>query len=128
MEAFDYTVQTTKGFDQAVSDIEAKTREKGFAVLHVHDVQAIFAGKGIEHGPLKIIEVCNAKYASQVLSKDIKISLMLPCRISVYTQGGTTMICALRPKLIADFYPKAGIGAVAAEVDKTVLGIVDESK
>ena len=128
METLDYTVQTTKGFDQAVSDIEAKAKEKGFAVLHVHDMHAIFASKGIEHGPLKIIEVCNARYASEVLSKDIKISLMLPCRISVYTQGGKTIISALRPKLIADFYPQAGIGATAAEVDTAILSIVDESK
>lgn len=128
MEQFDYTVQTSKDFDRAVNAVETKTKEKGFGVLHTHDVQSIFAGKGIKHGPLKIIEICNATYASRVLAQDIKISLMLPCRISVYVFEGITYISALRPKVIADFYPQADIGTVAEEVDKIVLSIVDESK
>lgn len=128
MEQFDYTKQTVKDFEQVISSVETKAKEKGFAVLHIHDVKAIFASKGIEHEPLKIIEICNAKYASQVLARDIKISLMLPCRISVYIEGGKTYISALRPKLIADFYPDADIHGLAQEVDTIVLGIVDESK
>ncbi len=128
METFDYTVRTTKTFDGAVSSVEAKTKEKGFGVLHIHDIKAIFASKGIEHEPLKIIEICNAKYASQVLAKDIKIALMLPCRISVYAEGKETRISALRPRVIADFYPQADIGAMAQEIDKIILSIVDESK
>jgi uncharacterized protein (DUF302 family) len=66
--------------------------------------------------------------SSQVLAKDIKISLMLPCPISVYTQEGKTYISTLRPKVISDFYPQADIKALAEEVDKIVLSIVDETK
>lgn len=128
MEKFDYTVETNKTFDDAVATIEAKSKEKGFGVLHIHDVKATLASKGFEREPLKIIEVCNAKYASQVLAKDIKISLMLPCPISVYVEGGKTFISTLRPKVIADFYPHAGIKELAEEVDRIVLSIVDESK
>ena len=128
MEKFDYTVQTTKDFDQAVNAIEAKAKEKGFGVLHVHDVKAIFAGKGIERESLKIIEICNAKYASHVLAKDVKISLMLPCPICVYVEGGKTFISTFKPRMIAEFYPKADIKAIADEVDEIVLSILEESK
>lgn len=128
MQKFDYTVATTKNVDEAVAAIEAKSKEKGFSVLHVHDVSATLQGKGFPREPLKIIEVCNAKYASQVLEKDIKISLMLPCPISVYQEKGKTFISTLRPKVIADFYPEADIKALAEEVDAIVLSIVDESK
>lgn len=128
MELFDYTVKTDKSFDEAVLAIEAKSKEKGFGVLHIHDVKATLAAKGFEREPLKIIEICNAKYASRVLSKDIKISLMLPCPISVYVEDGKTYLSALRPKMIADFYPQADIKTVAEEVDRIVLTIVDESK
>ena len=128
MERFDYTVTTSRSLDEAVVTIESKAKEKGFSVLHVHDVSATLEGKGFHREPLRIVEICNAKYASQVLAKDIKISLMLPCPISVYVEKGTTYISALRPKVIADFYPDADISALADEVDKIVLGIVDESK
>lgn len=125
---FDYTVETNKSFDEAVSAIEAKSKEKGFGVLHIHDVKATLASKGFDREPLKIIEICNAKYASQVLAKDIKISLMLPCPISVYVENGKTYISTLMPKVIAEFYPQADIQAIAEEVDKIILSIVDESR
>jgi uncharacterized protein (DUF302 family) len=125
---FDYTVETKKGFDEAVSAVEAKSKEKGFGVLHTHDVKATLASKGYDREPLKIIEICNPKYATEVLNKDIKISLMLPCPISVYVQNGKTYISALRPRVIVDFYPEAGIKSIAEEVDRFILSIVSEAK
>jgi uncharacterized protein (DUF302 family) len=128
MQKFDYTVETKKSFNRAVAAVESKTQEKGFRVLHTHDVQATLAEKGFQREPLKIVEICNAKYASQVLEKDIKISLMLPCPISVYTERGKTFISALRPKVMKDFYPDAKIEQLAEELDRIVTAIIDEAK
>ena len=128
MQQFDYTVETKKTFDQAVSAVETKAAEKGFRVLFTHNVQATLAEKGFQREPLKIVEICNAKYAYQVLEKDIKISLMLPCPISIYTEKGKTYISALKPKVMKNFYPQANIEQLAEEVDKIVTSIVDESK
>ncbi len=128
MKAFEHTVTTEKTFEEAVLAIEKKSTEKGFRVLHTHDVAATLAEKGFPREPLKIIEICNAKYASQVLNKDVKISLMLPCPISVYVQGGKTEISTLLPSSIADFFPRAGIEGLAAEVESVVLKIIEEAR
>ena len=128
MENFEYTVETEKTFDDAVASVESASKEKGFGVLHVHDVQATLAAKGFDRAPLKIIEICNPKHAYDVLEKDIKISLMLPCPISVYTQDGTTYISTLRPNVISQFFPHAGVEETAAAVDRAILAIVDEAK
>jgi uncharacterized protein (DUF302 family) len=128
MAEIDYTVPTSKGFDEAVDSVLARTKDKGFGVLHVHDVQAILAGKGIERAPLKIIEVCHPRHAHEALQADIRISLMLPCPISVYSQDGQTYISALRPNVISRFYPEAGLEELAAAVDRAIVAIVDESK
>ena len=128
MESLDYTVETKKGLDEAVEAVQAKSREKSFGVLHVHDVQATLAGKGFPRGPLKIIEICHPQHAHDVLEKDVKISLMLPCPISVYVEKGKTFISALRPRLMGAFYPEAHIEAVADTVDRAITAIVDEAK
>ena len=128
MKTFEHTVTTQKSFDEAVAAIEKKTGEKGFRVLHTHDVAATLAEKGFKRQPLKIIEICNAKYANQVLEKDVKISLMLPCPISVYVEGGKTYISTLLPSSIAEFFPHAGIEGLASEVEGIVLKIVEESR
>ncbi len=128
MKPFEHTVATVKPFEEAVVAIERKSVEKGFRVLYTHDVAATLAEKGFSREPLKIIEICNARYASQVLDKDVKISLMLPCPISVYVRGGKTEISTLLPSSIADFFPRAGIEGLAAEVESVVLSIIEEAR
>jgi uncharacterized protein (DUF302 family) len=128
MAAFERTVTTDKAFDEAVSAIERKAAEKGFRVLHTHDVAATLAEKGFPREPLKIVEICNAKYASQVLAKDVKISLMLPCPVSVYVEKGKTHISTMLPSSIVQFYPEAGIEDLASEVEKIVLEIVEGAR
>ena len=128
MGQFDYTVEALKKFDEAVAAVEARAKENGFSVLHVHDVKATLCAQGFDREPLKIIEICNAKSASQLLEKDVKISLMLPCPTSVYVEKGRTYISALRPRVVADFYPGADIKAIAEEVGRAIVKIVDEAK
>ncbi len=128
MNQFDYTTESKKSFDETVAAVETKSREKGFNVLAVHDVKATLESKGFSREPMKIVEICNAKYVSQVLAKDIKIALMLPCPVVVYVQNGKTFISTLRPRILADFYPGADIAEVAAEVEAIVLSIVDEAR
>lgn len=128
MEKFDYTVTTTKNVDEAVAAIEAESQEKGFRVLYIHDVQATLAAKGFTTEPMKIIEICNARFASQVLAKDKKISLMLPCPISVFVEEGRTYISAFKPRVLSDYYPGESIEELASEVEKIVINLVEETR
>ena len=127
MKNFEYTVKTSKSFDEAVSAVEQNTAANGFRVLHTQDVAATLAEKGFQREPLKIVEVCNAKYANEVLQKDITTALMLPCPITVYEKEGKTFISTMLPGVIGEFFPGKGIEAVAAQVEKAVVAIVDKS-
>ena len=63
-----------------------------------------------------------------MLEKDVKLSLMLPCPISVYVERGKTHISTLLPSSIVEFFPHAGIESLASEVEEIVLKIVEESR
>lgn len=125
---FDYTVTTEKSFTEAVKAVEQETKNAGFKVLHVHDVSATLKEKNFEIKPFKIIEICNAKSAYTVLQADIKIGLCLPCKINVYQKKGKTYISGMRPIVLPRFFPKANLGAMPAEVDAIIRGIIDKSK
>lgn len=127
MNGFEKTVTTDKSFEEAVFAIEQTAVENGFRVLHTHDIAATLTEKGFPRPPLKVIEICNAKYASKVLEKDVKISLMLPCPISVYEKDGKTHISTILPSSIAQFFPHAGIEGIAAEVESIVLKIIKDA-
>jgi uncharacterized protein (DUF302 family) len=124
---FEYTTPSARSFDAVVDDIGKLAGEKSFRVLHIHDVQATLAEKGFAREPLKIIEICNSKFAHEALKKDIGVSLFMPCKINVYLENGRTMIKAMRPAAIAEFYPGAGLEQLAAEVDKVIIEIVDKA-
>jgi uncharacterized protein (DUF302 family) len=128
MEDFEYTVETEKTFDTAVVSVETASQDKGFGVLHIHDVKATLAAKGFERNPLKIIEICNARFAYDALAKDIRVGLMLPCRITVYTHGSKCFISAFRPTVIKALLPEAGLDHLADEVDGIIRGIVDMAR
>jgi uncharacterized protein (DUF302 family) len=121
----DYTVATAKPFDEAVDAVVAATADAGFKVQFVHDVSATLAEKGFERERVTIVEMCNAKFASQVLAADVKIGLMLPCPIMIYAEGRKVFISTMRPTLIGGFFPEAGIGEVAAEVERILEGVID---
>ncbi len=125
---FEHTVTSEKCVDEVVSGIESRAAANGFRVLHTHDVAQTLAEKGFYREPLKIIEVCNAQYASEVLKREVKIALMLPCPISVYTVEGTTRISTMLPTAIVEFFPNAGVEALATEVECTVLSIIKEAR
>lgn len=124
----EYTVETAKAFDDAVSAVEQAAAQHGFRVLHTHDIAGTLAEKGYPREPIKIIEICNARFASEVLRKNVKTALMLPCPITVYVDHGKTYMSTMLPEVISSFYPEAGIENLAAEVQKIVVDIVDQAK
>lgn len=125
---FDYTVATSKGFDTAVQAVQEEIAKAGFRVLYVHDVHATLAEKGFDIEPMKIVEFCDAKSAYAVLTADPKIGLCLPCKILVYTKDGGTMLSAMRPIVLPQFFPEARLGALPEEVDARVKAVVDGSR
>jgi uncharacterized protein (DUF302 family) len=123
-----YTIESEKNFDDAVSAVEAACAAKGFRVLHSHDVQATLAEKGFERGPFRIIEICNSKFAHKALGIDETVGLFMPCKINIYTKQGKTVLSAMRPSLISEFFSNRELKEVADEVDAIVRSIVNESR
>ena len=94
-----YIVETSKSFDQAADALDAAVKAHQFGVLHVHDLGATLRSKGIEFAEhCKIFEVCNPGQAAKVLATDMSMNMALPCRISVFTEGGKTHIGMIRPQ------------------------------
>ena len=123
-----YTITTNKSFADAEQIVQNAVAAQGFRVLHVHDVQATFAEKGVQREPYKIIEVCNVKYANQALKADPLIGLMMPCKINLFMEHGTTKLTLLKPSLLATFFPEAALGAMAQEIETVLSAVVDAAK
>jgi len=122
----DYTVATEKSFEEAVNSVLEAIKKRGLQVLHIHDISGMLASAGFSIEPLNIVEFCSEKFASELLRTDVKMSLIMPCKISVYVRDGETYISALRPRYIGDFYPE--LTHAAEQEDALNLSIVEEAK
>lgn len=125
-DSFSYTLESDKPFDEVVAGIEDNTAKNMFRVLAVHDVQATLAEKGFEREPLKIIEICNAKFAHEALQKEPEVALFMPCRIVVYG-GEKTVVKLARPAMIAQVMPEAGLEEFADAVGTTLKKVMKDS-
>ncbi len=125
---FDYTVTTDKSFDEAVAAVESLSAAAGFRVLATHDVAATLASKGFEREPYKIVEICQAGPAFRALAADPLVGLFMPCKVNVFTRDGKVVLSAMRPTLLAEFFPGKGLEDLANEVDAAVRGVVDKAK
>lgn len=125
-----YIVESKKTFAQAVEDLDAAVKRHQFGVLHVHDLGNTLRSKGQNFsGECKIFEVCNPRQAAAVLATDPRLNMALPCRISVYTDGGTTKLGMITPRvMLAMLSDDPKLAAVAAEVDAATRRMIDEAR
>jgi uncharacterized protein (DUF302 family) len=125
---FDYTVTTSKDIDQCIMSITAVLREEGFGVLGVLDFQAVLKQKGVELGrDYRLMEVCNPQAAKTALDKDIKIGLLLPCTIAVYTEADKTTISLLRPSVLLDVAGMNQLEGLGKEIETRLKAAVDKA-
>jgi uncharacterized protein (DUF302 family) len=99
-----------------------------FGVLGVHDLKAKLAEKGVPFArECRIFEVCNPHQAKKVLEANLEISTALPCRISMYEEGGKTKLATIRPTALIELYRSPELKQVAQEVEDTMAKIMAEA-
>ncbi len=123
-----HVVQSKKPLDTVVQDLEAAVTRHKFGVLGVHDLKETMAKKGVAFArECRILEVCNPHQAKKVLEANLEISTALPCRISVYEEGGVTKLATIKPTSMIALYPNPELRGVAGEVEATLNRIMEEA-
>ena len=81
---------------------------------------------GKEVKPVKVIEICKPRYSGELLELNDEriISVMMPCRISVYEKDdGKTYVALINPGFMASGLPES-ITAVMSTASDEVFEIV----
>jgi uncharacterized protein (DUF302 family) len=125
-----YVTETRKDVETAARDLQEAVKRNKFGVLHVHDLQKTLREKGVDFpNACKILEVCNPQRAVQVLTGNMAVNMALPCRISVYQEGDKSKIGMIRPTALLSLFPQAAeLKAVAGEVERETMRMIDEAK
>lgn len=114
------------------AEVDARLREAAarhkFGVLHVHDLQQTLKSKGIDFAhECKVYDVCNPQAATTALTAELKVSTVLPCRISVFSDGAGCTIATVKPTDLLRATGLAGVEGLAAEIEKEILAMIEEA-
>lgn len=122
----------SKHSSRSAAEVETRLREAAarhkFGVLHVHDLQQTLKSKGIDFGtPCRVYDVCNPQAASTALTSDMRVSAVLPCRISVFGEGAGCTISTVKPTDLLRATGLSGVESLATEIEKEIIAIIDEA-
>ena len=123
-----YVKETSIPVDEMGARLETAAKEHQFGVLHETDLREKMQSKGVEFAPAcRVFDVCNPHRAKVVLESMLEISTALPCRISVYEEGGKTRVATLLPTKVLGMFGAEGLDSVAQSVESDLIAIIDEA-
>lgn len=125
-----YISRTIK--EKSFSNTEKKVREllqlQGFGVLTEIDSQAIFKNKlGIDFRPYKILGACNPGFAHEVIEKDDKVGVMLPCNVCIQQKNETEIeVFAVNPLVAMKPVNAEGLEKFADKVYERLTNVLNQ--
>lgn len=123
-----YVEVTNKSVQEVVENLKEVCTKYKFGVQHIHNVKENLKSKGIDFkNECQIVDICNPFIAQQFLSVDMSLSIIMPCKISVYSENGQTNIAMNSlVQLVDDINPD--MIETAQKVQELILQIIDEVK
>jgi uncharacterized protein (DUF302 family) len=122
-----YSKQSSRSHEDVGKRLEEAAARHKFGVLHIHDLKKTLESKGIQLGAECLVyDVCNPEAATRALHTDMRVSTVLPCRISIVSKEGGCLISTVKPTSLFAATGLKGSEALAAEVEQKVLKIIDE--
>ena len=119
---------TGKTVSETATGLHAAVQANQFGVMQVHNLKETMVKKGVEfERECLIFEVCRPQQAKKVLDQNMSVSTALPCRISIYEEGGKTILASLRPTILLGMFNSPQLAEVAKEVEDTIVRIMTEA-
>lgn len=123
-----YTKRSSFSPDQLDQRLRDSAQKHKFGILNVQDLQATLKSKGIDFpNSVRVYDVCNPQAAAQALTHDLRVSTVLPCRISITSSGNGAEISTVRPTTLLQVTGVEGTEATAQSVERDIIAIIDEA-
>jgi len=121
-------ISTNQAVPEAAAALQAAVAANQFGVMQVHDLKATMNKKGVDFAhECLIFEVCQPQQAKKVLEENMSVCTALPCRISIYEEGGKTILATLKPTTLLALFGTPQLKDVAQEVEDTIIKIMQEA-
>lgn len=123
-----YIVESSKSFAEVIFDLEPVVQRLGYVVQQSNDIGETLRGRGIDFDEdCAVFDICNYRQTERLLTLDLRLAAILPWRIAVFTENGTTRLGVVRPQCwLAGLGDGPDLGRLAREIEERIVQIVDE--
>jgi len=119
---------TDKTINDTASALQTAVQANHFGVMQVHNLKETMTKKGVDFArECLVFEVCQPQQAKKVLDENMSISTALPCRISLYEEGGKTILATMKPTVLLATFNTPQLKDVAQEVEESITNIMKEA-
>jgi uncharacterized protein (DUF302 family) len=114
-------MRTRKSLGEVRQRFEEAAAENRFAVLGIHDVGERLRAKGLSfERKFYVYEVCNPVAAKKVLDTNVRIGTALPCRVTIYTDGGEVVLETLKPTAMLSIFGEPSLDGTARDIEAAI--------
>lgn len=122
------TIRTRKSLGEVRQRFEEASAEYRFAILGTHDVGERLRAKGLSFDrKFYVYEVCNPVAAKKVLDTNVRIGTALPCRVTIYTDGGDVVLETMKPTTMLAMFGEPTLEGTALDVETAIEAIMREA-
>ena len=117
------------GVEETCQRLKASIEANGWRCPAIRDMNAAIEKEGLSlKVPVRIVELCKAAYAQDVLETNPEVSTLMPCAFGVYEQDGQVYVTGLNTglmgKLMGGNVARVMGGGVGAD-EKKILECLD---
>ncbi|OIU69627.1 DUF302 domain-containing protein [Rossellomorea aquimaris] len=124
---FHYTKEVSMTVKEAAEKVESTLKEESFGVLWNLDLAGKLEEKGLDFNEeVVILEVCNPKEAKKVLEQSMLVSYFLPCKISIYTENGTTKVGMAKPSKLIELVDNDELKNIALDIEERLIACIEK--
>lgn len=89
------------GVEETCRRLQASIEANGWRCPAIRDMNAAIAKEGLALAdPVRIVELCKADYAMDVLETNPEVSTLMPCAFGVYEKDGAVYVTGLNTGLM----------------------------
>ena len=113
-------------YEQAVRRTTEALKTEGFGVLTTIDVKQTLKQKlGADFRRYVILGACNPPLAHRALGTELAVGLLLPCNVTVFEDGGSSVVQAIKPEVMFEVAKNPALEPIVREVDQKLQRVLE---
>lgn len=123
-----FTTQVEGSISEVFEKVKVALKAEKFGVVTELDMDKTLHKKlGVEMMPYKIVGICSAKHANQVLQYEENIGVFLPCKMILkQIEDHTVEVVALNPEVVMGVLQNPEITEIGEEVGASIKRVIQE--